>query len=370
MCARRQEVERERGERPGGEERRRIAPPPQRRARGDEPDDQEGAADGDVAVVWLPEIADDRPDVERIEARVRVRRGRGADELDELGRADAERNAERKDRDERRDARAHRRPPVRVADPLDERGRGDDDERDPELRLDHERDAGDDAGERPAPPAGEHERAHERHGAHRVDLSPVGPREDRTGREHPESGREHRAGASGRAPRDRRAEDGDRDVGRDGHRLDGEPQQLPVEERAQEPQDVQVSRRVVAEVSRLVEPPRPELREALGPGLERRDVARESRRPQHEQARHDAERDDARDREARAPVRARRVGRFRHCQYPKRVIAIVAYRLIATERTATPMKSHDGRARQPSAVRASPASASAMRNGCASRLKR
>ena len=103
-------------------------------------------------------------------------------------------------------------------------------------------------------------------------------------------------------PRDGCGERGDDDVGGDADRLHGEAEDLAVEERAEQPEDVEERRRVVAEVSRLVEPSRAHLRDTLAPRLERSDVGGEPLRAHHEEAQHDAKRDHPRDREAGIPI--------------------------------------------------------------------
>src|SRR6267142_1382441 len=137
------------------------------------------------------------------------------------------------------------------------------------------------------------------------------------------------------------------------------------QEGAEEPQDVEVPGRVVAEVAGFVEASGSELRKTERPRLEGAHVAREAGRAHNEKAQEHADRDDAGNGELRPAI----LLFFAHCHQPNRVMAIVAYRLIATESAMAAMNKRDGQARHPSLVRASPATASVTRNGCASSLK-
>ena len=248
----RQEIEGKCGERAACEERADIATPPEERARARETGKEQDRAEDDVLVVGLPEVADDRPDVERVEAGEGIRLGRRANEVDELAGAGAERHAEREDRQQGRDSGAQGRPPVRVADPDEERARGDDDERDAELGLHHRGKSGDRAGGRPAAASREDQREQEREGPDGIDLSPVRTGEDRAGCEHPQRCREDRAVSTGSAPNDPDAEQRDRDIRGDRRGLDDEPR-LSVKREADEPQHVEVAGGIVGEVPRLVE---------------------------------------------------------------------------------------------------------------------
>ena len=83
--ARRQEIESEAGDDRAGQEHRRISTPPERDDREDEADDQQSSAPNDEVGVRLPEIEEDRPPVEGVEGRIRIRFGRAADKAHELG---------------------------------------------------------------------------------------------------------------------------------------------------------------------------------------------------------------------------------------------------------------------------------------------
>ena len=80
----RKEVERHRRERGAGEEHRGIATPPERNDRGDESGPEQQRAVDDDAIVRLPEVVQDRPEVERVQRRVGIRLGRAAHERAEL----------------------------------------------------------------------------------------------------------------------------------------------------------------------------------------------------------------------------------------------------------------------------------------------
>ncbi|TME75702.1 MAG: hypothetical protein E6I48_06310 [Chloroflexi bacterium] len=115
-------------------------------------------------------------------------------------------------------------------------------------------------------------------------------------------------------PRQRGRSDGDRDVRRDARGLHREAEQLTIEDGAEQPEDIEIGRRVVAEVIRRIEAAGPDLDQVLGPRLERADVAGETGRAQRQQAQRDTEGDEARRSEVRAAVVAHGQLRLGHCQ--------------------------------------------------------
>ena len=327
MRAGRQEVEGETGEDAAGQERRCIPAPPERNEREDQPGDEQDSAPQDEIGIRLPEIEEHRPAVEGVERGVRVGLGCAAHETHELGsdagRVEApERNAEHvRRRGGGAERQRHRTPPC-FANELEDHGRHDHDEADAELRLHQGGESGERSGEPPPPRSRGDERPEERQRSDRIDLSPVRTGEDGPRLQRPDRGGQGPGRAAGAAPHHARREERDADVGGDADRFDREPKEFAVEETAEKPQHVEEGRRIVAEVPRFVEAAWTDLREPLGPGLERADVGREALRARREETDDHAERDDARDDEPRAALAATEF--VVHCQYPKRVIAIVA----------------------------------------------
>ena len=187
-----------------------------------------------------------------------------------------ERRPDRQCRQDAGEADAHQRLPASVAHELDEHSRGEQDGPDAELRLDHRGERRQDSGGRPAAAPRRDQRGEQRKRPDGVDLSPVRTGEDRAGMERPETRGERRAPPAAVTPREHRRADRDRDVGRDARGLHRETQQLAVEERAEEPEDVEIARRVVDEIVGRVEGARPDPDHLLGPRLEGADVARET----------------------------------------------------------------------------------------------
>ncbi len=327
MRARRQEIEGETGDDGAGQEHRGIPAPPERNDREDQPGDEQDSAPKDEIGIRLPEVEEDRPAVEGVERGVRVGLGCATHETRELGgdagRVEApERNADHVRRRGGGAQRLDHRAPPRFADKVEDRGRHDHDEADAELRLHQGGESGERSGEPPPPRSRGDERAEERQRPDRIDLSPVRTGEDGPRLQRPDRGGQGPGRAAGAAPHHARCEERDADVRGDADRFDREPQEFAVEETAEKPQHVEEGRRVVAEVPRFVEAAWADLREPLGPRLERADVRREALRAHREEADDHAERDDSRDDEPRAALATTEV--VVHCQYPKRVIAIVA----------------------------------------------
>src|SRR5437879_119665 len=120
------------------------------------------------------------------------------------------------------------------------------------------------------------------------------------------------------------ARGGDRaaEVAGEAGRRDPDAKALADEERSEKPEHVEASGRVVTEIARLVDAAGAELREPLSPRLECTHVGREPLRAHREQADDHADRDRCRHDELSAALAASLIAV--HCQYSKRVIAIVA----------------------------------------------
>ena len=313
----RQEIEGERGERAAGEEHRRVPSPPEGDRRREQPRDEQHASPQDERVVRFPEVEEDRPAVERVQRGEGIGLRRASHERDQLGddprgRESPERDAEGVAGDRARAKHLDRGTPARLLDEF-EGGRGDDHhERDPELRFHENGACAEDAGEPPASRPRRKQRAQKRNRADRVDLSPVRSREDRTWLERPDRGGRDRGGASGGPPEQTRDQERDRDVGGDAERLYRETERLSIEERAQEPQDVEKAGRVVAEVPRLVEATGSDRREPLCPGLIGADIGGKALRAHDREPQDHAEGDGSGHEKLCAPLRAPDV--LGHCQ--------------------------------------------------------
>ena len=181
-----------------------------------------------------------------------------------------------------------------------------------ELRFDERGHCREHTREPPAPRSGGEDRREEWQRADRVNLSPVRSGEDDPRVERPDRGGRYGGRAPGGAPHDSGSQKRDGDVCRNAHRLDRETEELAVEERAKEPEHVEEGRRVVAEIARLVEATRADLREPLGPRLERADVRGKALRSHGEKPDDHSERDHADDEEHRATLGATAI--VAHCQ--------------------------------------------------------